>query len=282
MEILITKKSDDYELLDSGNGEKLERFGDIILSRPDPQALWEKSLPIFAWNKADAHFTNSWKGRKNIPKDWKMTLGDSTFILKLSSFKHVGVFPEQSENWLFIQEKIRSAGRPVSVLNLFGYTGGATLAALSLGAHVCHVDGSKTAIAWAKENANASHLGDKKVRWMLDDALAFVKREKRRKASYDAVIFDPPAFGRGPKGEVWKIEEKFQELVSAVADILSSDPLFVLANGYATGYSSIGYKNSLEILAKRFGGKVVCGELAIEESSAGRLLPAGIFARWEK
>jgi 23S rRNA (cytosine1962-C5)-methyltransferase len=211
-----------------------------------------------------------------------MTMGDISFVLKLSSFKHVGVFPEQSENWRFIQEKIKKAGRPVSVLNLFGYTGGATLAALSAGAQVCHVDGSKTAIAWAKENAQASKLTDKKVRWMLDDALAFIKREKRRGTFYDAVIFDPPAFGRGPKGEVWKIEAKFRELVSAVSDVLSPNALFVIANGYATGYSALGYKNALEPIAKRFGGSVSCGELAIEESSAGRLLPAGIFARWSK
>ncbi len=195
--ILITKPSPDYELLDSGNGEKLERFGKIILRRPDPQVLWPKSLPPVEWQKALAQFNKKWVGKKSVPDSWDITIDGKCFLLKLSTFKHVGVFPEQQENWKWIEKIVSRAMKPISVLNLFGYTGGAALAALKAGGEVVHVDGSKTAISSAKENAKLSGLGDKKVRWILDDAIAFVDREIKRSKKYDAIVMDPPAFGHG-------------------------------------------------------------------------------------
>jgi len=285
LEILITKPSKDYELLDSGEGFKLERFGQMIVSRPDPQVLWNKSNEAL-WNKIDAEFTDKWSGAKNIKKDWKINIGGNTFILKLSAFKHVGVFPEQESNWDWIAGLIKSANlkdrKVINVLNLFGYTGGATLAAAKAGATVTHVDGSKTAITWAKTNAEASGLGNKPIRWILDDVKAFVKREIRRGTKYDAIILDPPSFGRGPKGEAWKIEKDFPELITLLAEIISQTPIFILVNGYASGYSSIAYKNSLDYFKKSFGGETTCGEVGIEEKIGKRVLPAGIFARWQK
>lgn len=278
--ILITKPQKEYELLDSGNGFKLERFGGVVVSRPDPQALWGKKLSKKIWDSADAHFERNWKEKNKIPKDWKISLDDIVFNLKLSSFKHVGVFPEQIENWKWIKEKIKKADRKINVLNLFGYTGGATLASLQAGAEVCHVDGSKTSIALAKENALLSGLSEKKVRWILDDVSKFVLREIRRGNKYDAVIMDPPAFGRGAKGEVWKIEKDFLNLLNLVKQILSEQPLFIIINGYASGYSHLAYSNSLkEIFGNRLGD-VETGELAIEESKTGRILPAGIFGKF--
>lgn len=278
---LITETQKDYELIDSGEGEKLERFGSIKVSRPDPQALWQKALSSSEWGKADAIFVNSWKTKKNNPSEWKISLGHNKFILKLSKFKHVGVFPEQFQNWNWIAKKISEAKRPISVLNLFGYTGGATLSALSAGAEVCHVDGSKTAVSWAKKNVEISGLSHKSVRWIVDDVRAFVERENKRGRKYDAIIMDPPAFGRGPKGEVWKIEKEINSLLDSCIKVLSNNPIFFIINGYASGYSHIAYKNVLELALKNFPGEVESGELAIRESSRQRLLPAGIFARWE-
>jgi 23S rRNA (cytosine1962-C5)-methyltransferase len=279
---VVTNGWADYELLDSGNSEKLERFGSFVVRRPDPQALWRKQLAGEKWNNADAYFDKQWKGRKNIPESWKIEADGLRFVLKLSTFKHIGIFPEQKENWVWIEEKTKSAGRPLSVLNLFGYTGGATLAVLKAGGEVVHVDGSKTAITWAKENATLSGLEDKPVRWILDDALAFVKREIKRGNHYDALIMDPPAFGHGPEGEVWKIEENFLEIIDILPQLLSQNPSFILINGYASGYSHEAYNNSLSPLVSTYGGTLKTGELAISESVSGRLLPAGIFARWSK
>ncbi len=277
--LLITKSQKDYELLDSGDGFKLERFGEFIISRPDPQALWGKKLSQKDWSDAHAHFDKSWKKKSKFDADWKINLEDLVFTLKLSSFKHVGVFPEQVENWKWIKNKIKQSGKKAKVLNLFGYTGGATLASLQVDTEVCHVDGSKVSIALAKENARLSGLSEKKVRWILDDVSKFVSREIKRGNKYDAVIMDPPAFGRGAKGEIWKIESGFVDLLKSVQKVLSDDPIFVLINGYASGYSHVAYENALKGV---FGEKIKgleSGELAIEESQNGRLLPAGIFAR---
>lgn len=280
--ILITQKNKDYELLDSGDGEKLERFGSVVLHRPDPQVLWKKHLTETEWKKADARFEKKWLDKKNIPVEWNIGFGNLTFVLKLSSFKHVGVFPEQSENWKWIEDTIKKSGKNIKVLNLFGYTGGATLAALSAGAEVVHVDGSKIAISLAKENVKVSGLETKPVRWILDDAMTFLRREVRRGNTYDAIVMDPPAYGHGPDGEVWKIEKNFQELLNLSKQVLSPGPLFFLINGYASGYSSIAYENSLKEILQSNGGIFESGELVIEESGSKRFLPAGIFSRWRR
>jgi 23S rRNA (cytosine1962-C5)-methyltransferase len=277
--ILKTQKSDGYELLDSGEGFKLERFGSVVVSRPDPQVLWEKGKGEL-WQTAQARFTKEWNGRKNIPEDWKTEIEGITFNLHLASFKHVGIFPEQAPNWNWIQEKVRNARRPTTVLNLFGYTGGATLAAARAGADVVHVDGSKVSIGIAKQNMESSGLSDSKIRFILDDALAFAKREIRRGNTYDGIVMDPPASGHGPKGEPWRIEKNLPELVAICEKLLSPNPLFLIMNGYAAGYSPIGYKNTLENIEKVHGGTLESGELTLEESGTRRLLPAGIFARW--
>lgn len=282
--ILTTKPSVDYELLDSGQGEKLERYGQVIISRPDPQALWPKSLSIKVWQKAGAVFSRDepagWKINSKIPAKWRINLADLFFFIKLSPFKHTGLFPEQVSNWEWMGNLIRREKRKVNILNLFGYTGGATLATAQAGAEVCHLDGSKSAITWARENADISGLADKPIRWILDDARAFVKREIKRGRRYDGLIMDPPAFGHGPKGEMWKIEEHLAELFDLCLAVLSNQPLFFLINGYASGYSSIAYANNLLPLVKKYDGEIARGELTIAESNSGRLLPCGIFARW--
>ncbi len=287
LKILITKASHDYELVDSGDGEKLERFGEYILRRPDPQALWKKGFDEKIWKEASAFFlrtgeSGKWKKKENMTNEWFVEMGNLKFLIKPTAFKHTGLFPENEPNWNWIKEKIKDAKRPIKVLNLFGYTGGATLAALSAGAEVTHIDGSKSAITWAKQNAEASKLIDEKVRWIEEDARKFVAREIKRGNKYDAIIMDPPAFGHGANNEVWKIEEDLTKLLDACEQILSENPLFVLINGYAAGYSATAYENSLLPLVKKFGGNIESGELTIEESKSGRLLPAGIFARWFK
>jgi len=278
---LKIEKVSGYELLDSGDGFKLERFGNIIVSRPDPQVLWNKKKRAL-WQTANASFTTSWQGKKNIPDSWNITIENLTFALKLSSFKHVGIFPEQVSNWKWIQEQVRGADRPISVLNLFGYTGGATLAALSAGASVTHVDGSKVSISLAKHNAELSKLSEKPVRWILDDALAFSKREVRRGNTYDAIIMDPPAFGHGPKGEEWKIERDLPNLIDVCSKLLTPDPLFFILNGYAAGYSPVAYAQLLENVSEQMRGNIQHGELSLAESGSERLLPAGIYARVAK
>jgi len=303
-----------YELIDSGDSEKLERFGDVVLSRPDPQALWPKRLPENVWADADGiffrkakdgewRFTNSNKDYKK----WSIDFSGLKFWIKPTPFKHVGLFPEQASNWDWLRAKIsaaktagvnnadaKNAANDIEILNLFGYTGGATLACAQAGAKVVHVDGSKSAIAWARENAELSGLADRPVRWILDDARAFVAREIKRGRFYDGIIMDPPAFGHGADKEVWKIEEDFLPLVADCMKILkpknaeSTGPLFFLVNGYSAGYSSTAYGNNLAPLTEKFGGTVETGELTIKESNNGdakspsRLLPAGIFARWSR
>jgi 23S rRNA (cytosine1962-C5)-methyltransferase len=285
MSQLITKPEPDYELLDSGDGKKLERYGSFVLSRPDPQALWKPLKSMSEWNKADAVFIRKgkeveWKTKSTLPEAWTIVFGRLTLEIRPTTFKHTGLFPEQLSNWQWMEQLVSAAKRPIKVLNLFGYTGGATLACAKAGAEVVHVDGSKMAITWAKHNADLSGLGDKPIRWILDDALAFLKREAKRGNTYDGILLDPPAFGHGPKGEVWKIEEQFPELIELCLGVLSDKPLFFLVNGYASGYSPIAYQNNFLILKQKFGGTLEGGELAIEESGTGRMLPAGIFARW--
>jgi 23S rRNA (cytosine1962-C5)-methyltransferase len=289
--ILTTKGTTDYELLDSGEGAKLERYGSVVFSRPDPEALWKQHLPKATWDKADAIFIrngakNEWKLKPSVPAKWNIAFGGFMFAIKPTSFKHTGLFPEQLANWEWmkevIDEKKSEYKEPVRVLNLFGYTGGASLACASAGAEVCHVDGSKSAVAWAKENAELSGLADKPIRWIIDDVIVFLKREVKRGNKYHGILMDPPAFGHGPKDELWKIEEHFIELMDLCKAVLSDDPLFVLINGYTAGYSAIAYQNCLSDIVKGRQGTIEIGELGIEESKTSRILPCGIFARWQK
>ena len=289
---LITQPSQDYELVDSGGEEKLERYGQYVLARPDPQALWDKSLPAGGWGRAHGRYER--QGREgvwhaeNLPKEWRIYFGGLTFIIKPTSFKHTGLFPEQLSNWEWASNAIKSSRTNVSVLNLFGYTGGATLACAQEGAQVTHVDASKTAVTWARENAEASGLADKPIRWIVEDAMLFVKRELKRGNRYDAIIMDPPAFGHGPKDELWKIEEHLIELIKLLSELLSEDPLFFIINGYAAGYSPLAFAYNLEQVVKKHGGSIEYGDLGIGESASakgqggGRILPCGIFARWGK
>lgn len=282
--VLKTTAQEDYELLDSGEGEKLERFGNVVLSRPDPQAIWKKTLGNAEWEKAEARFAKdgkNWSKKGSVSENWNISMGDMTFSIALSAFKHTGIFPEQYPNWQWIQDVIKKAERPVHVLNLFGYTGGATVASLKGGASVCHVDGSKTAIERAKENAKLSGVEKKPVRWILDDALKFVKREVRRGNVYDAIIMDPPTYGHGPSKELWKIEEHLSELITECKKILSKEPLFIIINGYASGYSALSYRNAVLSLVSD-SGVIEYGELSIMPVNGTNILPAGIYARWKK
>lgn len=286
----MKNKEKDYELLDSGDGEKLERFGKVVLSRPDPQALWRKNLDEKSWKIADASFSRSETSAewtyKNFDKNgkldkWSIEFGGLKFWIKPTAFKHTGLFPEQVANWEWMRE-ILKGNEGVDVLNLFGYTGGASLACAQAGAKVVHVDGSKSAITWARENAELSGLADKPIRWILEDARVFVGREIKRGNKYDAIIMDPPAFGHGANKEIWKIEEHFISLVEDCIKLLSDKPLFFIINGYSAGYSAIAYENVLKPLVEKFGGSIERGELTLEESTTGRLLPCGIFARFSK
>jgi len=282
----ISKPDAGYELIDSGDEEKLERFGDYILRRPDPQALWQKKLDEKIWEENHGHFVGSqtggsWKNTK-VPEKWNAVIGGVTFELSLSMFKHVGVFPEQLPNWLWLKDKIEKSGRPIKVLNLFGYTGGATVNALLAGASVVHVDASKVALTSANRNAELSGVKDKPVRWIPEDARKFVEREVRRGSKYDGIIMDPPAFGHGVKKELWKIEEDLIPLIDLTKKLLSENPLFYILNGYASGYSPAVYKQNVDWLENTLGGEIEYGELLIEEKGGERHLPAGICARWSK
>lgn len=283
--ILAVCPDAEYALLDSGDGEKLEQYGKYVLSRPDPQSLWKKKLSQKDWDKADAIFlrdgrATEWKLKTGVPAKWEVELQGLKFWVKPTSFKHTGLFPEQSSNWYWLSGLIQVAKQQPEVLNLFGYTGGATLACAKAGAKVCHVDGSKAAITWARENAELNNLQDKPVRWILEDAVKFVKREIKRGHKYDGIILDPPAYGHGPDGEMWKIEENFLELLDLCQQLLSDKPLFFLINGYASGYSAIAYENALKDLMGD-AGEIEKGALTIRERDTERLLPCGIFARWK-
>jgi len=279
----------DYELIDTGNGERLERWGSHILRRPDPQVIWPVTTGTGMWEKADGYYHRSSKGGgswefiRELPERWVIRYEGFSFYIKTTGFKHTGLFPEQAANWKWLIRKIQSQSKPVQVLNLFAYTGGATVAAASAGAAVCHVDAAKGMVAWAKENLNRSGLQDRPTRFIVDDVFKFVQREKRRGHFYEGVIMDPPSFGRGPNGEVWKIEDKLYELVSACAEILAPEPLFFLINSYTTGLAPAVLKNMLQLTVfKRFGGEVTAAEVGLPVSASGIILPCGASARWEK
>ena len=288
--ILVAERSDDYELLDSGDGQKLERYGRVVLSRPDPHALWPKMLSKSKWDDISAKFervrtTGKWQIMKEISDPWQVTLEGITFSLKLLPSKHIGLFPEQSAQWEWIADKIQTRttqGNPVYVLNLFGYTGGASLACAKAGAEVTHVDSSKFAVDLAMKNRDLSGLKEKPIRFIVDDVRKFAEREIKRGSKYDIIILDPPVYGKGLKGEVWNIENDLMSLLLRLKNIISLEPLSVMLNGYASGYSSMTYSQMLFSAFSDFGGKVSFGELAIKESSGNRLLSSGIFARWLK
>lgn len=278
----------DYELLDTGGGEKLERWGGYILRRPDPQIIWPLQQETGMWKDAHAHYHRSssggghWEEKVRLPERWTITYENLKFIIKPTGFKHTGLFPEQQANWKWMMNKIRTAGRPIKVLNLFAYTGGATVACASAGAEVCHVDAAKGMVIWAKENLQASGLGDRPVRFITDDVFKFVQREQRRGNTYDAIIMDPPSYGRGPNGEMWKLETDLFRFVDSCKAILTPNPLFFLINSYTTGISSTVLTNILSMsLKKQYGGTINSGEIGIPITASGLNLPCGILGRWE-
>ena len=276
----------DYEVLDTSGGEKLERWGKYVLVRPDPQVIWNTPKDDPLWRKYDARYARSSTGggkwaNLRLPEHWQVKYRELTFNVKPMNFKHTGVFPEQAANWDFIMETIRGAGRPINALNLFAYTGGATLACAAAGASVCHVDAAKGMVAWAKENAKSSGLEDRPIRWIVDDCAKCDEREIRRGRRYDAIIMDPPSYGRGPSGEIWKLEENLWPFVQLVSQVLSDKPLFVIINSYTTGLapSVVGYIMD-SIFTKRFGGHSECGELGLPVKDSGLVLPCGSTGRW--
>ena len=278
----------DYELLDCSDGERLERWGDILLIRPDPQILWSTPKHHPGWKQAHARYHRSktgggqWETYKKIPDVWQIGYGDLRFNLKPMGFKHTGLFPEQAVNWDWMSNKIRAVDRPVRVLNLFGYTGAATLACVAAGAHVTHVDASKGMVAWGRENAADSGLADRPMRWLVDDCLKFVQREQRRGNTYDAILMDPPSYGRGPGGEVWKLEEQIYDLLALTAQVLSDDAIFFLLNSYTTGLPASVMEYLLGVtVGKGRGGKVWASEIGLPVTAAGFALPCGSTAVWE-
>ena len=287
--MIVSDKWKDYEILGLANGEKLERWGDVFLVRPDPQIIWDAGKSDRRWKSADAYYHRSkegggnWDFKKKLPERWTIAYKNLKFYVSPTGFKHTGIFPEQAVNWDFAMDKIKNANREISVLNLFAYTGGATLACASQGAKVCHVDAAKGMVNWAKENAKLSGLDKKPIRYIVDDCLKFVQREQRRGSKYDVIIMDPPSYGRGPKGEIWKIEDTLYELVNECEKILSDEPLFFLINSYTTGFSPVVLSNILKLsIQNKYGfGKVSSGEIAIPVSNEGTFLPCGIYGRWE-
>ena len=282
----LTDSWKDYEVIDCSKGEKLERWGDYILVRPDPQVIWDTPRKEKGWHKMNAHYHRSKKGGGeweffDLPQQWSIHYRSLTFQLKPFSFKHTGLFPEQAANWDWFSELIKKAGRPVKVLNLFAYTGGATIAAAAAGASVTHVDASKGMVTWAKENAASSGLADAPIRWIVDDCVKFVEREIRRGNHYDAIIMDPPSYGRGPKGEIWKIEESIHPLVKLCAQLLVDRPLFFLINSYTTGLQPAVLSYLIGTELKRFPGKVTADEIGLPVSSNGLTLPCGASGRFE-
>ncbi|WP_314001615.1 class I SAM-dependent methyltransferase [uncultured Paenibacillus sp.] len=284
----IADQWNDYELLDTGGGEKLERWGSVTLRRPDPQIIWPLAKETNEWKHAHAHYHRSssgggqWEYREQLPDSWTIRYGKLKFLIRPTNFKHTGLFPEQAVNWSWMMDKIRSAGRPVNVLNLFAYTGGATVAAAAAGAEVCHVDAAKGMVQWAKENAGLSGLSDKPIRYITDDVFKFVQREQRRGKQYDAIIMDPPSYGRGPNGEMWKLEANLFPFLDFCTSILSPNPLFVLVNSYTTGLSPSVLHNLLQMtIGRKHGGRISCGEIGLPISRSGLNLPCGILGRWE-
>ena len=282
----IARKWKDYEVLDCSGGEKLERWGDYVLVRPDPQVIWNTKKEVKGWNNRNAHYHRSNKGGGeweffDLPWQWSICYGDLKFHLKPFHFKHTGLFPEQAVNWDWCAEKIRGAGRRVKVLNLFAYTGGATVSAAAAGAMVTHVDASKGMVSWAKENAASSGLRDAPIRWIVDDCVKFVERELRRGNRYDAVIMDPPSYGRGPKGEIWKMEKEIHGFLRLCVGLLSERPLFVVVNSYTTGLQPAVLAYMLGVEMRRFKGKVAADEVGLPVLSSGLTLPCGACGRFE-
>ena len=275
----------DYELIDTSQGERLERWGDIILIRPDPQIIWNTPKENPLWRNARDHRSSSgggkWEQYRKIPAVWQISYRNIVFRIKPMGFKHTGVFPEQAANWDFVDGIIRKSDKQLNVLNLFAYTGGATLACLNAGAKVCHVDASRGMVQWAKENAEASGLSDRPVRWLVDDCIKFVQREKRRGNKYDGIIMDPPSYGRGPGGEVWKLEEQLYPLVELCSEILSNDARFFILNSYTTGLSPAVMEYLLgAVLTPKLGGSVAADEIGLKVTDTGLVLPCGSTALW--
>ena len=286
----VSDKWEDYELIDCSDGEKLERWGEHVLVRPDPQAIWSTPRRDKRWESPDARYHRvsggggQWNTRK-LPEQWSVRYGELAFHVKPTNFKHTGLFPEQAVNWEYIMRSVREANEilhhRVSVLNLFAYTGGATMAAAYAGAEVCHVDAAKGMVGWARENAKACNLEDKPIRWIVDDCTGFIERELRRGHQYDAIIMDPPSYGRGPSGEVWKLEKDLYAFVKLAVSLLSDHARFVLINSYTTGLSPsvLGYIMG-SLLTPKFGGRVVCDELGLPVTKSGLNLPCGAAGRW--
>ena len=286
----IAKKWEQYSILDTSSEEKLEDWNGVKLIRPDPQIIWKTPKNENLWNSADGHYHRSssgggsWEYRNSKPQgSWKMSYGNLTFKIKPTGFKHTGLFPEQAVNWDFMRDKIRESGSDVNILNLFAYTGGATLACAEAGASVCHVDASKGMVAWARENAQLSGLSDKPVRWIVDDCEKFGKREIRRGKKYDGIVMDPPSYGRGSGGEIWKLEDSIYDLFELCSPVLTEKPLFFLLNSYTTGLSPAVMAYILDsILVKKFGGSVTSDEIGLPVKSSNMALPCGSTAIWQK
>ncbi|MEB3101352.1 class I SAM-dependent methyltransferase [Ferviditalea candida] len=287
--MLVANDWTEYEIIDTGGGEKLERWKDIILRRPDPQIIWPLKRETEEWKRADARYYRSssgggrWEFAKKLPERWTLNYDNKlSFYIRPTNFKHTGLFPEQAANWKWIIEKIQAADRPVKILNLFAYTGGATVAAAYAGAEVCHVDAAKGMVQWAKENVELSGLGKRKVRFITDDVFKFVQREIRRGSKYDGIIMDPPSYGRGPGGEMWKLEDSLYPFIETCTKVLSDQPLFFLINSYTAGLSPTVLKNiMIRTLADAYRGSISSGELGLPVTKSGFILPAGILARWE-
>ncbi len=285
--LLVSDKWKDFTLIDAGDNEKIEKWGKYILRRPDPQAIWPRQ-DFSSWERYDGYYERSrtgggrWKIHA-FPKSWTINYHDLKFYIRPTGFKHTGLFPEQAVNWDFMINKIKQADRPIKVLNLFAYTGGATVACCYAGAEVCHVDSAKGVVSWAKENIQLSNLEDRQVRFIVDDVIKFVEREIRRGRTYDAIIMDPPVFGRGTKNEVWRIEEKLVSLINLTLDVLSNEPLFYIINSYTSAFSPIVLHNIMETtLNKRYPGTLQSGELGLKTSKTHLILPCGIYSRWER
>ncbi|SIR58124.1 23S rRNA (cytosine1962-C5)-methyltransferase [Paenibacillus macquariensis] len=278
----------DYKLLDTGDGDKLEQWGDVLLRRPDPQIIWPLKNETEQWKKVHGHYTRSsagggqWDMKKPIPERWTVSYDKLKFHIKPTNFKHTGLFPEQAVNWRWMMDKISGAGRPIKVLNLFAYTGGATVASAYAGADVVHVDAAKGMVQWAKENLQLSGLQDRPVRFITDDVFKFVQREQRRGNKYDAIIMDPPSYGRGPGGEMWKLETSLYPFLESCMEIMSDNPLFMLINSYTTGISPTVLSNMLTMtVSQKYGGKISSGEIGLPIAASGLTLPCGILGRWE-
>ena len=284
----VAKNWTEYKLLDTSNGDKFESWNGHTLVRPDPQVIWKTPHKV-DWNKANAIYHRSsegggsWSYNSKLPESWTMNYKNLTFKIKPTGFKHTGLFPEQAVNWDFMAHKIKNANREISVLNMFAYTGGATLSCAEAGASVCHVDASKGMVNWARENAQLSHLDDKPIRWIVDDCEKFVSREIRRGRKYDAIVMDPPSYGRGKNGEIWKLEDGIYDLINLCTGVLSENPLFFIVNSYTTGLSPsvIAYIME-EVIVSKFGGKVSYDEIGLPVRNTNLVLPCGSTAIWEK